>query len=82
MKRHLNFRSGMVAGSIILAAGVLIDTYVFLRWMKEIFQQSGNFFIFDMVRPVIYSIFLIVSGVQILYFTLIFMLFNKSDERL
>ena len=82
LKRHLNFKSGMIVGSVTLGMGVAIDAYVFLKWLQEIFEQSGNFFIFNKVRPVIYSIFLIVSGVQILYFTLIFMLFNKSDERL
>lgn len=82
LKRRLTFRNGIIIGGATLGAGVVIDTYVLFRWLMEIFQQSGEFFIFDKVRPVIYSVFLIVSGVQIIYFTLIFMLFNKSDERL
>lgn len=82
LKRHLSFRSGVVIGGVTLGVGLVIDVYVLLGWVKEIFQQNGNYFIFDKMRPVIYSIFLIISGVQIFYFTLIFMLFNKSDERL
>lgn len=82
LKRHLSFRNGVVIGGVTLGVGLVIDVYVLLGWVKEIFQQNGNYFIFDKVRLVIYSFFLIVSGVQMLYFTLIFMLFNKSDERL
>lgn len=82
LKRHLNFKRGIAVGTIALGAGIAIDAYVFLKWAQEVFQQSGKFFIFDKVRLVIYSIFLIISGVQLLYFTLIFMLFNKSDEKL
>lgn len=82
LKRHLTFKSGMAIGSVTLGIGGVIDAYVFLKWLKEIFQQNGNFFVFDKVRLVIYSVFLIVSGIQIMYFTLVFMLFNKSDERL
>jgi glycosyltransferase involved in cell wall biosynthesis len=82
LKRHLTFRSGMTIGMVTLGIGGVIDIYVFLKWLREVFQQRGNFFVFDKISPVIYSIFFIVSGVQILYFTLIFALFNKSNERL
>lgn len=82
IKKHFTFKLGMVSGVTIIGVGSLIDMYVFLRWIIEVFQRKGNFFVFDQVRPVIYSIFLIVTGAQIIYFTLIYMLFNKSDERL
>ena len=82
IKRHLTFKRGMLAGIVALGIGGMLDTYVLLKWVKEIFEQRGNFFVFDKVSLVIYSIFFIVSGVQIMYFTLIFMLFNKSDEKL
>lgn len=82
IKRHLTFKRGMIAGVVSFGIGVIIDTYVFLKWLREVFQQGGNFFVFDKVSLVIYSIFFIVSGVQIMYFTLIYILFNKSDERL
>ena len=82
IKRHLTFRNGMSAGVASLGVGVLIDAYIFLKWLKEVFQQGGNFFVFNKISLGIYSIFFIVSGVQIVYFTLIYMLFNKSDERL
>lgn len=82
IKRHLNFKRGMLTGAVALGIGGVIDLYVFLNWLKEVFQQKGNFFVFNKISLVIYSIFFIISGVQIIYFTLIYMLFNKSDERL
>lgn len=82
IKRHLTFKGGMVAGVATLGIGAAIDLYVLLKWINEVFQQRGNFFVFDKISLVIYSIFFIISGVQIIYFTLIYMLFNKSDERL
>ncbi len=82
IKRHLTFKNGMIAGAATLGIGAVIDTYVFLKWIKEVLEQRGNFFVFDKISLVIYSIFFIVTGLQIMYFTLIFMLFNKSDEKL
>lgn len=82
LKKRLTFRRGMLAGIAALGVGCAIDGYVFMKWLVEVFQQRGNFFVFDKISLVIYSIFFIVTGVQIIYFTLIFMLFNKSDERL
>lgn len=82
IKRHLTFKRGVIIGGVTLGIGGMIDMYILLKWLRELFQHSGNFFVFDNVRIGIYSIFFIVSGVQIIYFTLIFMLFNKSDERL
>ena len=82
IKRNLTFKRGLLIGAVTLGMGGLIDIYIFVKWVSVIFKQSGNFFIFDKVRLGIYSIFLIISGVQIIYFTLIFVLFNKPDERL
>lgn len=82
IKRHLTFKSGIIAGAVALGIGGIIDTYVFLKWLTEVFQHKGNLFVFDKISLVIYSIFFIVTGVQVIYFTLIYILFNKSDERL
>lgn len=82
IRRHLTFKNGMIIGMFTLGIGGLIDIYIFLKWLGEVFEQGGNFFVFDKISPAIYSIFFIISGVQIMYFTLIYTLFDKSDERL
>ena len=82
IRRQFTFKRGIISGASILGMGGLIDIYIVFVWIKDLFRHQWNFFVFDKISLAIYSIFFIVSGVQIIYFTLIFMLFNKSDERL
>lgn len=81
LKRNLTFKRGMIIGLVTSGIGLSIDSYILVIWLKDILSHQGNFFVFNMVTPAIYSIFLIISGLQIVYFTLIFTLFRRPlDE--
>jgi len=77
IRRHLTFNLGIISGAAILGIGGLIDIYIVFVWIRGLLRHEWNFFPFDKISLVIYSIFFIVSGVQIIYFTLIFMLFDN-----
>jgi glycosyltransferase involved in cell wall biosynthesis len=75
VKKHFNFEKGIVLSLVSFSIGFLFLLYVFLIWLN-----SGIITYFEM-KMGIYSLFFIITGIQSLYFSFIFYLFNTSSQK-
>lgn len=70
-KQNFTFEKGFVLSSTFIVSSFAILLVILFRWLNV--HTIG----FDDVKLAIYSVFLITSGIQIIFFNFVFYLFNK-----
>ena len=71
-KSKFSFEKGIITSMLLSIAGFALLLYIFFHWLKV------SAITFNEVKLVIYSIFFLISGIQIVFFSFVFYLFNKD----
>ncbi|MFA5747949.1 MAG: hypothetical protein WC872_02435, partial [Candidatus Absconditabacterales bacterium] len=68
------FERGLLVGGIGILIGFFMDLLVFIHWIN-----TGSIDVISF-RIGLYALFFIITGIQIIYFSFLFYLFNKHKN--
>jgi len=71
IRENFRFERGLIIGAGLFLVGFSIDLFVLLQWLSYGVIDTNDF------RLGIYALFFIISGIQSIYFSFVFYLFNR-----
>ncbi|HWY85725.1 MAG TPA: glycosyltransferase family 2 protein [Gemmataceae bacterium] len=75
--KHLNLERGLVLGSVLLLAGVVLNGWLFSHWFS---QKLGPLDVASTFRCALWGFFLMVTGVQTIYGSFLLSMLGMNNE--